>query len=115
MNAPVDVLAVMAAAIETVAGFDDADHADDGDTPIIAPQLANMREARAAVAELVEAAKAVAEVLSGPRDRLGRLQTDMQNPLLPLRVKYDCGPARDYVDGSAQVLNAALARCGGAK
>lgn len=57
MNA-VDVLAIMSNAEDMLGGFNDADHAEDGEAPIIAPLLVEMRKARAAVAGLIEAATA---------------------------------------------------------
>lgn len=85
----VDVLAVWNRAIEMVGGFDDADDAEEGDEPIVAPLIHDMRAAHAAVAELIE--------------RMDILVTRQE---LSLSGEHEC---------SADWINAkrALARCRG--
>lgn len=63
-------------------------------------------------AALVEAAKAVADLLGDtPRDRLGRLDivaTDKREAVRRLAIKYDCAQAQDYMEQCANVLRAAI-------
>lgn len=102
MTAPVDVLAVMDyAASHFASERDDRDQNDDKDTGgVFERRRADMREARAAVAELVEAAKYARLVIEQLSEKaVGRGDREY------------C--ARILKDGNS--IDAALAKFGGAK
>lgn len=79
------------------------------------PRKVNGLKVRDHAPELVEAMRAVAALLEGPRDRLGRLDISagpIRERVRDLHKAYKCEGAKDYIDQCAKVLRAALAKAG---